>query len=103
MEPSAGFPALTNRHMQNQSLLRHAAMVGLFGIVLYAACLLWRYTMTDPAVIAFHLTALKSAFPGFQGLDTSSILIGGVWSFVYFFLGSVIFHSLHRNCPCKKM
>lgn len=98
-----GFQPVTNRSMQNKSMLRHAAVIGLFGIIVYAACLLWRYTMTDPSVVAFHLTALKSAFPGFRGFDAPSILIGGVWSFVYFFLGSVIFHSLHRNCPCKKM
>jgi len=86
--------------MKNESLFKHAAFIGLFFILIYAACLLWRFTMTDPMVMQFHLLALKSAFPGFQGFDTTSVLLGGVMSFVYGFVISIVFHSLHRNCLC---
>lgn len=86
--------------MKSETLLKHAAFVGAFGVLLYVACLFWRVTLTDPAVIQHHLLALKTAFPGFQGYDVVSILFGGIWSFVYFFIGSLIFHSLHRNCRC---
>lgn len=75
-------------------------MVGAFGVLLYAACLLWRIVLTDPAVIQFHQLSLKTAFPGFQGMDALSMLWGAVMSFVYFFIASVVFHSLHRNCSC---
>lgn len=87
--------------MKNQALFKHAATIGVFGLILYVLCLLWRYTMTDPEVIKYHLLGLKTAFPGFQGMDSRSALIGGVWTFVYFFVGSVVFHTLHRNCSCK--
>lgn len=86
--------------MKNESMFRHATLVAVFGVFLYAACLLWRFTMTDPAVMNHHLLSLKTAFPGFSGFDVVSIFIGGAWSFVYFFLGSIVFHSLHRNCSC---
>mgnify|MGYP001564603712 CR=1 FL=1 len=82
----------------NASLTKHAVTVGLFVVVLYVLCLLWRVTMTDPEVIRFHLLSLKTALPGFQGFDALSIVWGGVISFVYGFLGSVIFHKLHSGC-----
>lgn len=84
--------------MTKNALIRHAASVGLFIIVLYVLCLLWRLTITDPEVMKFHLLGLKTAFPGFQGFDVASMIWGGVLSFVYGFLASVAFHSLHRNC-----
>lgn len=86
--------------MKNEALIKHAAFIGLFAIFLYAACLLWRFTMTDPQIMQFHLLSLKTAFPGFQGFDTASILWGGVMSFIYGFIASVIFHSIHRSCSC---
>lgn len=86
--------------MKHETLLKHAAFVGVFGVVLYVACLLWRYTMTDPAVIQFHLLSLKTALPGFQGYDATSFIVGGVWSFAYLFVGSLAFHWVHANCSC---
>lgn len=83
---------------KNESLYKHAAGIGIFVVVLYALCLLWRMTMSEPEVIRFHLLALKTAFPGFSGLEVASVLWGAVLSFIYGFLGSVIFHSLHKNC-----
>ena len=87
--------------MKNEYLLKHAAFIGVLALFLYAACLLWRFTMSDPAVMQFHLLALKSAFPGFSGFDTGSVILGGVMSFVYGFIISIVFHSLHRNCTCE--
>ena len=69
-----------------ENLLKHAAFIGVFAIFLYAACLLWRFTMTDPDVIQFHLLALKTAFPGFKGFDVASVILGGIMSFVYGFI-----------------
>lgn len=77
---------------------QHAALIGLFVVGLYALCLLWRLLLTDPAVAEWHLLALKSAFPGFQGMDVGSMLWGAVLSFVYGFLASLAFHSLHKKC-----
>lgn len=86
--------------MKIESLVKHAAFIGVFAIFLYAACLLWRFTMTDPAVLQFHLLALKTALPGFNGYDTGSVVLGGAISFVYGFVISIVFHALHGNCPC---
>lgn len=87
--------------MKTEHLFKHAAVVGVFAIFLYAACLLWRFTMSDPAVMQFHLLALKTAFPGFNGFDAVSVVLGGVFSFIYGFIISVVFHSLHGNCSCE--
>ncbi len=84
-----------NKH---SNLMKHAVGIGAFVVVLYALCLFWRVTMTDPEVIRFHLLALKTAFPGFQGLDLASIIWGGIISFVYGFVASVIFHKIHSGC-----
>lgn len=89
--------------MKVESLFKHAAIVGVFAIALYAACLLWRFSMSDPMVAQFHLLALKTAFPGFNGFDTGSMVLGGVLSFIYGFLASLIFHILHGACNCKMM
>jgi hypothetical protein len=56
--------------------------------------------MTDPAVMQFHLLALKTAFPGFTDFNAGSVIWGGIMSFVYGFIISVVFHSLHGNCTC---
>ncbi len=79
-------------------LWRHAAAVGLFVVGLYVLCLVWRVLLTDPEVVRFHLLALKTTFPGFQGMDAASMLWGGVLSFVYGAVASVAFHGLHRGC-----
>lgn len=83
----------------------HALRVGLFFAGLYVLCLFWRLTMTDPAVMNFHLLSLKTLFPGFQGYDALSILWGGVLSFAYGFAGSWVFHSFHNECcvPVKDL
>ncbi len=86
--------------MKGNQLLKHAAFIGLLGVLIYAVCLLWRFTMSDPAIVQFHMLALKTALPGFQGFELVSIVWGGVLSFVYGFVISVVFHSLHRNCSC---
>lgn len=79
-------------------LWRHAAAVGLFFIALYVLCLLWPNLLTDPEAVRLHLTSLKLLFPGFKGMDATSMLWGGVLSFVYGFVGSVAFHGLHKGC-----
>lgn len=86
--------------MKTEPLLKHAAVIGVLAVVLYAACLLWRFTMTDPMVMQFHLLALKTALPGFRGYDSGSMLLGGVISFIYGFVISFIFHRLHGACAC---
>lgn len=79
----------------------HAARIGGFLVVLYAVCLIWPAVFPyEAAVREFHLLSLKLAFPGFQGMAVGSIIWGGVLSFVYGFVGSYIFHALHKNC-CK--
>jgi hypothetical protein len=84
-----------------ESLTKHAALVGVFAVILYAFCLVWRFTMTDPLVQQFHLLALKTAFPGFSGFDAASMIWGGLTSFVYGFVASIVFHSLHKGCACE--
>lgn len=84
------------------ALLKHAALIGVFVIVLFVACILWRYTSTDPEVMRFHLLGLKTAFPGFTDFGAQSIFLGVVYSFIYGFVGSIIFHSLHCGCCGKK-
>lgn len=59
--------------------------------------------MTDPAVMQFHLLALKTAIPGFKGYDAFSILWGIILIFVYGFVASVIYHSLHLDCCDRSM
>ena len=86
--------------MKNNALMKHAAAVGIFVVVLFAVCLIWKVTITEPEVAAFHMNALKTAFPGFKGYDVASILWGGVLSFVYGCIAAYVFHGLHKNC-CK--
>lgn len=82
--------------------VRHAALVGAFIVLLYALCIVWPLVYPYAAdVQAFHLLSLKLTFPGFQGMEAGSILWGGVLSFVYGFVGSLIFHALHGAC-CRK-
>lgn len=76
--------------------------VGTYLVLLYVVCLVWRITISDPAVMNFHLLALKVTFPGFQGYDALSILWGGILTFGYGIVGSLIFHSLHSDCCAKK-
>ena len=77
----------------------HALRVGAFLILLYAVCLIWPAIYPYGAdVLAYHLLSLKLLFPGFQGFAVGSIIWGGVLSFVYGFVGSLIFHSFHRGC-----
>lgn len=86
--------------MKPEHLIKHALGIGCFAVILYIACLLWRFTMTDPAVMQFHLLSLKTLFPGFTGFDLQSQVWGGALSFIYGFLISITFHSLHKNCGC---
>lgn len=79
-------------------MFRHAATVGFFAVLLYAACLAWRYTIIDLEVMNFHLLALKTALPGFQGYDALSMVWGAVLSFGYGVAASVLFHSIHADC-----
>lgn len=79
-------------------LSKHAVKVGGVLVVLYALCLLWKLTITDPAVVSFHETSLKLAFPGFKGYDMLSIVWGAVLSWVYGFAASVIWHRMHKDC-----
>ena len=80
-------------------MMKHACMVGCFIVVLYALCLIWPMVYPYGAdVLAFHLLSLKLTFPGFQGYVLGSIVWGGVLSFVYGFVGSLLLHSFHRGC-----
>ncbi|MBU0540241.1 hypothetical protein KKF59_01040 [Patescibacteria group bacterium] len=86
--------------MKNAKFFAHAATIGLFGVLLFILCMLWKLTITDPLVDQFHVLYLKFLFPGFKGFDVASILWGMVLSFVYGFLAAVVFHGLHPDC-CK--
>jgi len=88
--------------MKSNLFLGHVVGVGFFGVFLYVLCLFWRYTMSDPAVMQFHLLALKTAFPGFIGYTSGSMLWGGVLSFAYGFVLSTLFHGMHMKCGCMK-
>lgn len=79
-------------------MLRHAATVGFFAVLLYAACLAWRYTIVDVDVMNLHLLSLKMMFPGFQGYDVLSIVWGALLSFVYGVAASALFHTIHADC-----
>ncbi|MBI4437423.1 hypothetical protein HY631_00535 [Candidatus Uhrbacteria bacterium] len=81
------------------SATKHACLVGCFIVLLYAICLIFPLIYPYGAdVLAFHALSLKLAFPGFQGLTLGSIVWGGVLSFAYGFLASLLFHSFHRGC-----
>lgn len=82
----------------NMNTIEHASAVGFFATFLFIICLLWSVLLTDPAVIAFHTLALKVAVPGFQGFDIASIIWGGLVSFFYGFLASILFHAIHKDC-----
>ena len=79
----------------------HVLRVGSFFVVLYALCIVWPIVYPyDTDVLAHHLLSLKLLFPGFQGYDFGSIIWGGVLSFIYSAIGSMIFHGFHSDC-CK--
>ncbi len=79
----------------------HALRVGSFFVLLYALCLIWPKVYPYSAdVLTYHMLSLKLLFPGFQGYGIGSVVWGGVLSFGYGFVGSMIFHGLHKAC-CK--
>lgn len=79
----------------------HALSVGGFFVALYALCLVWPLIYPYGSdVLAHHLLSLKLMFPGFEGYSIGSILWGGILTFVYGFIGSIIFHAFHSGC-CK--
>ena len=86
----------------NNALTKHAVKVGVYAVLLFVLCLIWRVTMSDPAVEEWHLLALKTALPGFNGYDALSVLLGGAESFVYGFLAAVVFHKVHGDCCVSK-
>jgi len=83
-------------------LTKHARQVGVFAVLLYGLCLLWKVTITDPSVADLHMQLLKLALPGFQGLTVGSVVWGGVLAFIYGALAATIFHKIHRNCCTPK-
>ena len=77
----------------------HAMRVGGFFVLLYALCLVWPTIYPYGAdVLAHHLLSLKLLFPGFQGYGIGSVVWGGVLSFAYGLVGSLVFHSFHSVC-----
>ncbi len=84
--------------MPTATLTRHATKVGAFVVVFFFVCLLWRLFLVDPAVQEFHMLALKTALPGFQGYDILSILWGAILSFLYGFLAAQLCHRMHQDC-----
>lgn len=79
----------------------HAVRIGGFLVLLYILCLVWPMVYPYSAdVVAYHLLSLKLLFPGFGGYDIGSIVWGGAMSFVYGFVGSMLFHAFHNGC-CK--
>ncbi len=83
-------------------LSKHAVKIGGILVLLYVVCLLWRVTITDPAVATLHTTSLKLAFPGFKGYDVLSVVWGAVLTFVYGYVASAVWHGLHKNCCSGK-
>lgn len=80
----------------------HTVRVGGFFVLLYAICLLWPNVYAFSAdALAWHLTALQFTFPGFKDLTTESVLWGGVLSFVYGAVGSIVYHAFHNKGCCK--
>ena len=84
------------------SFLSHAMHVGFFVLFLYVLCLWWPQVYPYEAdVLTHHLLSLKLLFPGFQGYSAGSIVLGGILSFIYGFIGSLIFHAAHKCCRTK--
>lgn len=83
------------------SFISHAVRVGGFFVLLYTLCLIWpKMYPYETDVLAHHLLSLKLLFPGFQGYVVFSIVWGGLLSFVYGVLSSLVFHAFHQGC-CK--
>jgi hypothetical protein len=57
-------------------LMSHAVKVGYVAVALYVLCLVWRVPLQAVAkdVLEFHMLALRTALPGFQGYDVVSVL-----------------------------
>ena len=89
-------------HKPATTMHKHALKIGVFAVALYLLCLLWKFTMTDPAVMNLHLLSLKSLFPGFSGYDAFSLLWGAILAFVYAYLASTAFHALHSDCCIQR-
>lgn len=79
----------------------HTLRVGGFFVLLYVLCLVWPNVYPYGAdVLVHHLLSLKLLFPGFQGYSVGSIVWGGILSFAYGSVGSLILHAFHKDC-CK--
>lgn len=85
-----------------KSLFQNSALVGLFAVLLFIACTLWRFTISDPLVAEHHLLSLRVAFPGFTDFGASSMIMGIVYSFVYGFVIAIVFRQFHLGCCDKR-
>lgn len=85
-----------------ESLDHHAVSIGVFAVFFYAICLLYGLTLGDPFLKQFHFASLQLALPGFTGYTFLSIIWGAALSFVYGFIISVLYHTLHKDCNCGK-
>ena len=82
-----------------KSFLLHAIWVGVFIVLLYVLCLILpRLYPYGADVLAHHLLSVKLLFPGFTGYTVGSMVWGGALSFLYGFVGSIIFHAFHTGC-----
>ena len=83
--------------------MTHAARVGVFIVLLYIICIVWPmiYPYSNE-VLAFHLLSLKLTFPVFVGYTVGSIVWGGVLSFIYGAVASLVVHAFHRGCCSGK-
>lgn len=89
--------------MKNTSHVRPAWTIGVFLVLLYLLCLAWQYLLTDPAIQTLHVQLLMLTFPGFKGMTIGSMLWGGVLSFVYGWVGALIFRVVGNvSCQGKK-
>jgi hypothetical protein len=89
------------RKKKAESLDHHAVSIGTFAAFFYTVCLLYGLTLTDPFLKQFHLASLQLALPGFTGYTMLSIIWGAALSFVYGFMISTLYHTLHRDCNCS--
>lgn len=86
--------------MKNASHARPAWTIGLFLVIIYLFCLAWQFLLVDPAIQTLHVQLLMLTFPGFKAMTLGSMVWGGALSFVYGWVGALIYRSV-VSISCK--
>lgn len=76
---------------------RFANGLGVFFVVLFVICFFWYYIR--PVEQELHISLLRLAYFGFDGMNLSSFILGAVQSYIWAYIAVGIWYLV--GCACK--